>query len=78
MLVLTFFDSFVTFFVSPWDWAKLVSSWEQNLLYTKSQQMLHRKWLSMLTDLKVSSLACKCVFNRPKHNLKGEPHGIEF
>ena len=40
--------------------------------------MLHRKWLSMLTGLKVSSLACKCVFNRPKHNAKGEPRGIEF
>ena len=24
----------------------------------------------MLTDLKVSFLACKCVFYRPKHNAK--------
>ena len=40
--------------------------------------MLRRKWLSMLTELKASSLVCKCVFNRAKHNAKGEPHGIEF
>ena len=32
----------------------------------------------MLTRLKMSSLACKCVFYRPKHNAKGEPHGNEF
>ena len=28
----------------------------------------------MLTGLKVSSLACKCVFYRPEHNEKGGPH----
>ena len=32
----------------------------------------------MLADLKVSSLTCKCVFYRPEHNAKGEPHGTEF
>ena len=32
----------------------------------------------MLTDLKVLSLACKCVFYRPKHNGKGGPHEIKF
>ena len=32
----------------------------------------------MLTDSKLSSLACECVFFRPEHNAKGEPHGIEF
>ena len=26
----------------------------------------------------VSSLACKCVFYRPKHYANGRPHGIEF
>ena len=26
----------------------------------------------------MSSLASKCVFYRPEHNTKGEPHGIEF
>ena len=32
----------------------------------------------MLTDMKVSSLACKCVFYRPEHNAKGGPHGTGF
>ena len=32
----------------------------------------------MLTDLKVSSLTCKCVFYRPELNAKGGPRGIEF
>ena len=27
--------------------------------------------MSMLTGLKVPSLACKCVFHRPEHNEKG-------
>ena len=27
----------------------------------------------MLTDLKVSSVACKCVFCRPGHIAKGDP-----
>ena len=51
--------------------AKLVSNWEQNLLYTKSNQILFRKRLSMLTRLKVSSLACIRVFYRREHNAKG-------
>ena len=41
--------------------------------YTKSLQVLHRKGISMLTDLKVSSLTCKCVFYRPELNAKGDP-----
>ena len=33
----------------------------------------------MLTGLKVSSLACKCVFNRPKHNAEREnPMEVNF
>ena len=32
----------------------------------------------MLTKLKVSSLACKCVFYRPKHNAKGSCHELNF
>ena len=51
---------------------KLVSNWEQNMLYPK------RKRTSMLTGSKVSSLASKCVFYRPEHNAKGGPHGTEF
>ena len=57
---------------------KLVSHWEQSMLSTKSLQVLHRKGISMLTDLEVSSLTCKCVFYRPELNLKAGAHGIEF
>ena len=32
----------------------------------------------MLTSLKVSSLACKCVFYKPEHNAQWGPHNIEF
>ena len=32
----------------------------------------------MLTGLKVSSLAYKCVFYKSEHNAKEERHGIEF
>ena len=32
----------------------------------------------MLTGLKVSSLACKCVFYRPEHNAKGVPMEMNF
>ena len=48
------------------------------MLYTKRLQLLHRKGISMLTGLKVSSLTCKCVFYRPELNVKTEPHGTEF
>ena len=46
--------------------------------YTKNYQILCRKSISMLTGLKVSSLAFKSVFYRPEHNLKIGTHGIEF
>ena len=32
----------------------------------------------MLTGLKASSLAQKCVFSRPELNRKWGPHGVEF
>ena len=57
---------------------RLVSNWEQNMLYTKSLQVLHRKGISMLTGLKVSSLTCKCVFYGPELIAKAGPHGIDF
>ena len=40
--------------------------------------MLCGQGISMLTGLKVLSLACKCVFYRPEHIAKGGLHGIEF
>ena len=47
---------------------KLVSNWKQSMLYTKSYHFLHRRKISMLTGLKVSSLSCKCVFYRQSEN----------
>ena len=32
----------------------------------------------MLIDLKVSSLASKCVFYRPEHNAEGGPVELNF
>ena len=39
-----------------WDWAKLVSNWEQDMLNTNSYLLLRRKRIFMLTDLKKSFL----------------------
>ena len=46
--------------------------------YTKSFQILCRKKISMLTGLKVSPLARKCVFYRPDHNTNGGPMKMNF
>ena len=32
----------------------------------------------MLTDVKVSSLTCKCVLYRPEHNAEETLHGTGF
>ena len=48
------------------------------MLHTKSLQVLHRKGISMLAGLKVSSLTCKYVFYRPELKAKAGAHGIEF
>ena len=50
---------------------ELVSNWEQNMLYNKSQKNFCRKKVLMLTGFKVSPLGSKCVFYRPEHNAKG-------
>ena len=47
------------------------------MLYTKSQQILCRKRVSMLTSLEILYLACKLLY-RPEHNAKGTPHGTDF
>ena len=41
---------------------KLVPNWKESMLYTKSLQVLHRKGISMLTSLKVSSLTRKYMY----------------
>ena len=59
------------------------------LVNTEKSHFCVRPWLvlllvaetkrqSMLTGLKVSSLACNCVFYRPEHNAKRRPHEIYF
>ena len=62
--------------------AKLVSNWEQNMLYTKKWQILRRKSISKSTDWKMSFVCvcmCVCVLYRPEYNVKrGEHHEIEF
>ena len=57
---------------------KLVSNWEQSMLYTKSLQVLHRKGISMLAGLKVSSLTCKYVFYRPELMQRWNPIELNF
>ena len=57
---------------------KLVSNWEEGMLYTKSLQILQRKGISMLTGSKMSFLTCECVFYRPELNARAGAHGIEF
>ena len=47
-------------------------------LYTRRWQVLHRKSISLLTSLKVSSLAFKCVFYRPENNAKQKPMELNF
>ena len=55
--------------------AKLVSNWEQDMLYNESLKFICRTKMSMLPGLEVSYLACKCVFYRPQHNANrgGDP-----
>ena len=57
---------------------KLVSNWEQNILYTKRYKMLCRKKTFTLTGLKVPFLTRMRVFFRSKHNAKVDSHGSEF
>ena len=46
--------------------------------YMPKVSKVYVKKMSMLTDLKVSTLACKCVFYRLQHHAKWGLHGIEF
>ena len=57
---------------------ELVLNRERNMRYTKSKQVLHRKNISILSDLKVSPLTCKCVLYRPEDNAKGDTMELNF
>ena len=63
---------------SSWDQRQIGTKLGTRHVYAKNLQVLHRKGISMLTALKVSSLTCKCVFYRPELNAKAGPHVIEF
>ena len=52
---------------------KLVSHWDQKIVYTKNLQLFCRRRIYVLTGLKVLSLQCKCVFYRQKHMERGNP-----
>ena len=54
-----------------------MSNWDKTCYVPKAYKF-SGKTISMLTDLKVSSWACKGVFYRPECNAKGETHVIEF
>ena len=52
---------------SPWDWNQIdIKLGTEHIIY----QMLPNFIYIKRTDLKVSSLACKCVFYRTKQNTK--------
>ena len=51
---------------------------ETKHVITKSLHVLHTKGISMLTGLKVSSFACKCVSYGPELKAKAGLHGMEF
>ena len=61
--------------------AKLVSNWEQNMLYTKKWQILRRKGISILTDWKMSFLCvyvCVCVLQTRKLYNRGDSMELNF
>ena len=66
------------FHSAHWIGVKLVSNWEQSMLHTKSQRVLNRKKMPMLTALKMS-LTSKCVFYKPELNAKRvDPMELNF
>ena len=71
-----------TFFraLSSLDQGQISIKLGQNRLYNESQQIFCRKKMSMLTGLKMSSLAYKCVtFTEQNIIQRGEGrHGTEF
>ena len=59
-------------------WSQSGIKLETKHVIYESSQFLCRKGISMLTGLKASSLASKCVPYKPEHIAKGRPNGIEF
>ena len=46
--------------------------------YTKASKIYVQKRISILAGLTLSSLACKCVFYRPKHNARKDSMQLNF
>ena len=46
--------------------------------YTKASKIYVQKRISILAGLTLSSLACKCVFYRPKHNAREDSMQLNF
>ena len=55
---------------------KLESNWE-HVIYQKLANS-NRKMISMLTGLKVSSLACKCAFETSEQQARRDPMETNF
>ena len=60
--------------VSGSNWSNLRA---KRVIY-QTERILCTKRISMSTDFKVLSLACKCVFYRSEHAKGGEHNGIKF
>ena len=55
-----------------------ISTWDRDQTVNKTyQQTFFRKRISMLTGLKVSSLAWKCIFYRPELTGKWGPYATK-
>ena len=63
---------------TPWNWEQIGTKLRTKYAIYQKLANLHRKKISMLSDLKVSSLTCKCVFYRPEHNSKGGTIDLNF
>ena len=56
---------------SPWDQDQIgIKLGKDYIIYQKLANFMYKR-ISMLTGLKVASLACKCVFYRTKQNTEG-------
>ena len=64
--------------VNPCDGAKLVSTWEQNILYTQKLADFMLKKDIYGNSLKSVIFACKCLFYRPEHNAQGDLEALKF
>ena len=66
---------------SPQNWGQITIKLgtkrviQQQLILCRKKKYIY---IYMLTGLKMSSLACKCIFSRSEHNTKGDPMELNF